>query len=197
MLNVGGVIDTKFLREQDGIGAVLLMSQAGNIGGDALADVLTGKVTPSGHLAVTWAEHYEDYPNAQTFSHMNGDIHDEYYEEGIYVGYRYFDTFDVTPAYPFGYGKSYTEFDVKIEEVTADAKNISVKVIVINTGDTYSGKEVVQVYYSAPAGNIEKPYQELAAYAKTKELAPGKVKNLLSHIRLKVWRLMMQREPLM
>lgn len=179
VLNVGGVIDTKFLREQDGIGAVLLMSQAGNIGGDALADVLTGKVTPSGHLAVTWAEHYEDYPNAQTFSHMNGDIHDEYYEEGIYVGYRYFDTFDVTPAYPFGYGKSYTEFDVKIEEVTADAKNISVKVIVINTGDTYSGKEVVQVYYSAPAGNIEKPYQELAAYAKTKELAPGESEELI------------------
>ncbi len=173
VLNVGGVIDTKFLREQDGIGAILLMSQAGNIGGYALADVLTGKVIPSGHLTTTWAENYEDYPNAKTFSHMNGDIHDEYYEEGIYVGYRYFDTFDVTPAYPFGYGKSYTEFDVKTEEVTADAKKISVKVSVKNVGDTYSGKEVVQVYYSAPTGKLEKPYQELAAYGKTKELAAG------------------------
>ncbi|MDY2659176.1 MAG: glycoside hydrolase family 3 N-terminal domain-containing protein, partial [[Ruminococcus] gnavus] len=179
VLNVGGVIDTKFLRAQEGIGAILLMSQAGNIGGYALADVLTGKVTPSGHLTTTWAENYEDYPNAKTFSHMNGDIHDEYYEEGIYVGYRYFDTFDVTPAYPFGYGKSYTTFDVKTEEVTADAKQISVKVRVTNTGATYSGKEVVQVYYSAPAGKLEKPYQELAAYAKTKELAPGESEELI------------------
>lgn len=179
MLNVGGVIDTKFLRAQEGIGAILLMSQAGNIGGHALADVLTGKVSPSGHLTTTWAENYEDYPNAKTFSHMNGDIHDEYYEEGIYVGYRYFDTFDVTPAYPFGYGKSYTTFDVKTEEVTADAKQISVKVCVTNTGATYSGKEVVQVYYSAPTGKLEKPYQELAAYAKTKELAPGESEELI------------------
>ena len=179
VLNVGGVIDTKFLRAQEGIGAILLMSQAGNIGGHALADVLTGKVTPSGHLTTTWAENYEDYPNAKSFSHMNGDIHDEYYEEGIYVGYRYFDTFDVTPAYPFGYGKSYTTFDVKTEEVTANAKQISVKVRVTNTGATYSGKEVVQVYYSAPAGKLEKPYQELAAYAKTKELAPGESEELI------------------
>ena len=178
-LIVGGVIDTKFLRAQEGIGAILLMSQAGNIGGHALADVLTGKVSPSGHLTTTWAENYEDYPNAKTFSHMNGDIHDEYYEEGIYVGYRYFDTFDVTPAYPFGYGKSYTTFDVKTEEVTADAKQISVKVCVTNTGATYSGKEVVQVYYSAPTGKLEKPYQELAAYAKTKELAPGESEELI------------------
>ena len=179
VLNVGGVIDTKFLRAQEGIGAILLMSQAGNIGGHALADVLTGKVSPSGHLTTTWAENYEDYPNAKTFSYMNGDIHDEYYEEGIYVGYRYFDTFDVTPAYPFGYGKSYTTFDVKTEEVTADAKQISVKVCVTNTGATYSGKEVVQVYYSAPTGKLEKPYQELAAYAKTKELAPGESEELI------------------
>ena len=179
VLNVGGVIDTKFLRAQEGIGAILLMSQAGNIGGHALADVLTGKVSPSGHLTTTWAENYEVYPNAKTFSHMNGDIHDEYYEEGIYVGYRYFDTFDVTPAYPFGYGKSYTTFDVKTEEVTADAKQISVKVCVTNTGATYSGKEVVQVYYSAPTGKLEKPYQELAAYAKTKELAPGESEELI------------------
>ena len=179
VLNVGGVIDTKFLRAQEGIGAILLMSQAGNIGGHVLADVLTGKVSPSGHLTTTWAENYEDYPNAKTFSHMNGDIHDEYYEEGIYVGYRYFDTFDVTPAYPFGYGKSYTTFDVKTEEVTADAKQISVKVCVTNTGATYSGKEVVQVYYSAPTGKLEKPYQELAAYVKTKELAPGESEELI------------------
>ena len=179
VLNVGGVIDTKFLRAQEGIGAILLMSQAGNIGGHALADVLTGKVSPSGHLTTTWAENYEDYPNAKTFSHMNGDIHDEYYEEGIYVGYRYFDTFDVTPAYPFGYGKSYTTFDVKTEEVTADAKQISVKVCVTNTGATYSGKEVVQIYVSCPNGELKKEAQRLTAFHKTKLLKPGEKEKLI------------------
>lgn len=173
ILNVGGVIDTKFLRAAKGIDAILLMSQAGNIGGIALADVLTGKVNPGGHLASTWAENYLDYPGAAAFSHMNGNTDDEYYEEGIYVGYRYFDTFNITPAYPFGYGLSYTTFDVSIDSVAVDASNVTVGVTVKNTGDTYSGREVIQVYYSAPQGQIEKPYQELAAYGKTKELAPG------------------------
>lgn len=173
VLNVGGVVDTRFLRSVDGIGAILLMSQAGNIGGYALADVITGKVTPSGHLTTTWGEHYSDYPSADTFSFVNGNVDDEYYKEGIYVGYRYFDTFNVTPAYPFGYGLSYTEFAMETLSVEADAERVTVTVKVTNTGDIYSGKEVVQVYYSAPEGALEKPYQELAAYAKTKELAPG------------------------
>lgn len=178
VLNVGSVIDTKFLRGEEGVGAILLMSQAGNIGGHALADVITGKVTPSGKLAATWAENYLDYPGAETFSHMNGDIHDEYYREGIYVGYRYFDTFNVTPAYPFGYGASYTEFAVETEAVEADGNTVTVKVKVSNTGKTFSGREVVQVYYSAPAGKLEKPYQELAAYKKTRLLAPGESQTL-------------------
>lgn len=178
VLNVGGVVDTKFLRAAKGINAVLLMSQAGNIGGYALADVVTGKVTPSGHLTTTWAENYTDYPSAETFSHMNGDIHDEYYKEGIYVGYRYFDSFNISPAYPFGYGSSYTSFEVETTEVCADAGQVSVTVKVTNTGKIYSGREVVQIYYSAPAGKLEKPYQELAAYTKTRELAPGESQTL-------------------
>ncbi|MDY3918278.1 MAG: glycoside hydrolase family 3 C-terminal domain-containing protein [Candidatus Limivivens sp.] len=178
VLNVGGVIDTKFLRGTKGIGAVLLMSQAGNVGGHALADVLTGKVTPSGHLASTWAENYQDYPCADTFSFRNGDTDDEYYREGIYVGYRYFDSFHVTPAYPFGYGLSYTEFEVKAKKAEVSGGQVTVEAVVTNTGDTYSGKEVVQVYYSAPKGRLEKPYQELAAYAKTRELAPGESETL-------------------
>lgn len=173
VLNVGGVIDTKFLRSLPQIGAILNMSQAGNISGYALADVLTGKVTPSGHLAMTWAENYTDYASAATFSHMNGDVDDEYYTDGIYVGYRYFDSFDVTPAYPFGYGKSYTDFSVKSNDVTVDGENVVVTATVTNTGSEYAGKEVVQVYISAPAGNLEKPYQELKGFAKTKELLPG------------------------
>ncbi len=173
VLNVGGVVDTKFLRACPNVGAILNMSQAGNISGYALADVLSGKVTPSGHLTTTWAEDYMDYASAATFSHMNGDTDDEYYDDDIYVGYRYFDTFDVEPAYPFGYGKSYTTFDVKTDGVWLCGDKVTVKATVTNTGSEYSGKEVVQVYYSAPQGNLEKPYQELIAFAKTGELAPG------------------------
>lgn len=178
VLNVGGVIDTKFLRGLKGINAILLMSQAGNIGGYALADVLLGKETPGGRLTSTWAENYLDYPGAAEFSHMNGDTDDEYYKEGIYVGYRYFDTFGVTPAYPFGYGLSYTSFDVKTNNVTVEKNQVKLSVTVKNTGDTHCGQEVVQVYYSAPAGKLEKPYQELVAFAKTKVLAPGEAETL-------------------
>lgn len=178
VLNVGGVIDTSWLKSAEGVGAVLLMSQAGNIGGYALADVLTGKVVPSGHLTTTWAKNYLDYPMAADFSYKNGDLDDEYYKEGIFVGYRYFDTFGIEPSYPFGYGLSYTDFSVRTLSAEADEKEISVKVEVKNTGESYSGREVVQVYVSAPAGRLEKPYQELAAYKKTKELAPGETQEL-------------------
>ena len=179
VLNVGGVIDTKFLRACPKIGAILNMSQAGNISGYALADVLTGKVTPSGHLTTSWAENYMDYASAPTFSHMNGDVDDEYYNDGIFVGYRYFDTFNIAPAYPFGYGISYTTFDVKTDGVCLDGDQVVVKATVTNTGSEYSGKEVVQVYYSAPVGSLpEKPYQELAGFAKTGELAPGESETL-------------------
>ncbi len=178
VLNVGGVVDTAFFRETKGIGALLLMSQAGNVSGHALADVLTGKVTPCGKLSTTWAKSYADYPSAADFSHMNGDLDDEYYREGIFVGYRYFDTFGVIPAYPFGYGSSYTSFEIKTQAVTADPLTAAVRVLVTNTGTQYAGKEVVQVYYSAPEGKLEKPMQELAAYAKTGLLAPGESQTL-------------------
>lgn len=178
VLNVGAVIDTKFLRETKGINAIVLMSQAGNIGGYALADILTGKVTPSGRLTSTWAENYSDYPGALEFSHMNGNVDDEYYKEGIYVGYRYFDAFGIEPAYPFGYGMSYTTFDVTTEGVSVEKDQVILSVTVKNTGDTYSGCEVVQVYCSAPEGRLEKPYQELVAYGKSKELAPREAQTL-------------------
>ena len=178
VLNVGGVIDTSWFYGNDKISAVVLMSQAGVNGSNALVDVLTGKVTPGGHLTMTWAAKYEDYPCADTFSHMNGDTDDEYYNEGIYVGYRYFDTFNITPVYPFGYGKSYTDFSIATTDIYADEKEVSLSVRVTNTGDTYSGKQVVQVYVSAPAGHLEKPYQELKAFRKTKDLAPGETQKL-------------------
>lgn len=173
VLNVGGVIDTTVLKGIEGINAIVLMSQLGNIGGYAIVDALCGKIAPSGKLTTTWAAKYEDYPSSAEFSHNNGDTEDGYYTEGIYVGYRYFDTFNVAPNYCFGYGRTYTDFAIETQGVTADADAVSVKVKVTNVGREYAGKEVVQVYYSAPDGHLEKPYQELAAYAKTDLLAPG------------------------
>ena len=172
VLNVGGVMDMKALRAVPGLDAILLMSQAGNYGGYALADVLTGKAYPSGHLTTTWALNYTDYPCADTFSHRNGELDDEYYREGIYVGYRYFDTFNLPVQYPFGYGLSYTTFALAMESVSADAEKVCLAVRVTNTGSC-PGRETVQVYYSAPEGALEKPYQELAAFGKTKELQQG------------------------
>ena len=178
VLNVGGVIDTAFYREIDGLDAMLLMSQPGQQAGDALVQVLNGEVTPSGKLTDTWALSYDDYPSSAAFAGNDGDIYHEIYEEDIYVGYRYFDTFGLDVAYPFGYGLSYTDFTILVTDVTADAETVSVSATVTNTGDTYAGKEVVQVYFSAPEGELEVPYQELAAYAKTDELAPGQSQEL-------------------
>lgn len=188
VLNTGGVMDTRFLRNTKGIGAILLMSQAGNISGDAAADVIAGKVNPSGKLSDTWAEKYEDYPFSGEFSHNDGNVDDAYYKEGIYVGYRYFDTFHITPAYCFGYGLSYTDFSVETEGICLDGDNVIVPVKVTNTGSC-EGKEVVQVYCSAPgavedmtggrmAALLEKPYQELAAFEKTRLLKPGEEQSM-------------------
>ena len=173
VLNVGGVMNVAEIKEIPGISSIVLMSQLGNLGGNALADVLTGAVTPSGKTTDTWAKRYEDYPFAMQFSHNNGNVDEEYYKEGIYVGYRYFDTFGIKPEYCFGYGKSYTEFDIATETVVLDGTTVKVTAKVTNTGDTYAGKEVVQVYYSAPEGTLDKPYQELAGYKKSALLAPG------------------------
>ena len=178
LLNIGGIIDTKELKRIPGVNAVLYIGQAGNITGLAAADVLCAKTMPSGKLTDTWADDYSDYPSSEGFSGNDNNVDDEYYTEGIYVGYRYFDTFNVTPGYCFGYGISYTEFSIKTIDVSADEANIHVTVEVRNIGEKYSGKEVVQIYYSAPAGNVEKPYQELAGFGKTRLLAPGECQTL-------------------
>lgn len=172
VLNVGGVVDTTFLREELRPDAILLMSQVGNVSGLALADVISGAVTPCGHLTTTWAKRYEDYPCAEKFSYLSGDVTDEYYREGIYVGYRWFDAFGIEPAYPFGFGKSYTTFAMETE-AACNQERVELRVKVTNTGSRYAGREVVQVYASAPEGAIEKPVQQLVAYAKTRTLAPG------------------------
>ena len=173
VLNVGGVIDLSFTDDIP-VSALVLLSQAGMEGGNALADVLTGAVPPCGHLTDTWAYRYEDYPSAATFGHMNGNLVQEYYNEGIYVGYRYFDSFEVKPRYPFGYGLSYTTFKLCPEstELISGAA-ATVRVRVVNTG-AYPGREVVQLYAACPfnekRGTEDK---RLVSFAKTSLLAPG------------------------
>ncbi len=180
ILNVGGIIDLSFL-EKYSIAALVLLSQAGMEGGNGLTDVLSGAVTPSGKLTDTWAYYYEDYPSSATFSHNNGNIIEEKYYEGIYVGYRYFDSFEVEPRYPFGYGLSYTTFDVTTENAEwksdAEAKTIAVTVKVTNTGSC-AGKEVVQVYAACPSGKLKKERKRLAAFEKTALLQPGESETL-------------------
>ena len=172
-LNIANLVDTTELKKIKGLNAILLAGQAGNATGNIVADVVLGKSIPSGKLTDTWAASYEDYPSSKNFSHNNGDTNDEYYSDGIYVGYRYFDTFNVTPNYCFGYGKGYTDFETEVRDVEADDKNVTVTASVKNIGDTFAGKEVVQVYYSAPDGTIEKPYQELGGFGKSDLLSPG------------------------
>ncbi len=182
LLNVGGVIDTAPIREMKGINAVVLMGQLGNIGGLVAGDVLTGKTCPCGKLTDTWAKDYYDYPSSRTFSHNNGNVDDEYYTEDIFVGYRYFNVHRIEPAYCFGYGKSYTQFEIKAEvfsvENAGEDKRITLETAVTNIGKEYAGREVIQVYYTAPEGELSKPYQELAAFAKTRLLKPGETQRL-------------------
>ncbi|WP_125710781.1 glycoside hydrolase family 3 protein [Companilactobacillus zhongbaensis] len=178
LLNVGGQIDTKFIDQIPDLDSVLLVSQGGQNVGIAVADIISGKVTPSGKLAQTWAKNYSDYPASATFADNDGNSDQENYTEGIYVGYRYFDSYNVTPKYEFGYGLSYTTFDTKTDSVAVNGNNLVTKVTVTNTGDKYSGRQVVQEYYSAPKGTVDKAFQNLAAYGKTDVLAPGESQTL-------------------
>ena len=178
VINCGSAMDMAFAEEIPGINAIVYICQLGTEGGHAFADVISGAVTPSGKLADTWAKQYTDVPFSQEFSYLNGNLQDEYYKEGIYVGYRYFDTFGVEPAYPFGFGMSYTDFAICSSGVSLDGSKVTVKALVSNTGSLHSGKEVVQLYVSAPSGKLHKEYQSLAAFGKTELLAPGQRQEL-------------------
>ena len=173
VVNVGSVFDMSFLDEITGIGAVVYYAQQGMKGGSAFADLICGKVSPSAKTVDTWPKKYEDIPFAMEYSYLNGNTDEEYYREGIYVGYRYFDTFDVEPRYPFGYGLSYTSFSIEPGRAGADGTKVTLPVKVTNTGDTYTGKEVIQLYVSCPQAEQAKEYQKLAAFAKTGALKPG------------------------
>lgn len=170
VLNVGGVVDISPV--VDKVENILVLSQLGIVTGDALADVLLGKAYPSGKLTTTWAK-AEDYSKIGDF----GEPDDTRYREGIFVGYRYFDAAQIKPAFPFGYGLGYTEFSIKPGNYKVENGELHVDVTVKNTGN-FPGKEVVQLYYSAPEGRLKKPLRELGAFLKTKELKPGKSQTL-------------------
>ena len=164
VINAGGPVDVTELGD---VKNILVLSQLGVETGAALADILLGKQNPSGKLATTWTT-WEDYFPMEDF----GDHNDTRYREGIYVGYRYFDTVGKKAMFPFGYGLSYTTFSIGDLSASVQKDQITVTATVTNTGK-YPGKEVVQVYTSAPQGKLDKPYQDLVGFAKTATLAPG------------------------
>lgn len=190
ILNIGGVIEVAEWRDK--VDAILLAWQPGLEGGNAIADVVSGKVNPSGKLATTFPIAYKDDYSAKNFPGkefpdrpvqgvfgQKAFESEVVYEEGVYVGYRYFSTFKVKPAYEFGYGLSYTDFsynNLKLSSVVM-ADNITVNVSVTNNG-TVAGKEVVELYLTAPNSKMDKPATELKAFAKTKLLQPGEVQEL-------------------
>ncbi|MBS6678334.1 MAG: glycoside hydrolase family 3 C-terminal domain-containing protein [Clostridiales bacterium] len=209
ILNVNGLIDLPWIGKYPGIKGLIFLGIPGEEGAAALAEILTGQVSPSGKMAVTVAEHYEDYPSAKYFSwdkeHLDQIADYETYGlsaeengsrgfakspvtlywEDIYAGYRYFDTFGKPVLYPFGFGLTYTSFEISASGLKKTADGIEITARVKNTGDR-AGKEVVQIYLSlwgqvnkdGQTSTIERPYQELKGFEKTSLLAPGRTETL-------------------
>ena len=194
VLNIGGEIESASWKNLPD--AILLAWQPGQEGGYSVADILSGKVTPSGKLTMTWINNYMDDPSSKNFPYdqkndgmmgmgaaLGGQQRDQKnvtysnFEEGIWVGYRYYNTVGKEVSYPFGYGLSYTTFAYSAPKVTPTKDGFRATVTVKNTGKVV-GKEVVELYVSAPAGNLVKPEQELKGFAKTKELQPGESQTL-------------------
>jgi beta-glucosidase len=169
ILNIGGVVETASWK--DSVDAVLLAWQPGQEAGHAIADVLTGAVNPSGKLATTFPVKYDDVASSKNFPSAAQNPSEVVYEEGIYVGYRYADKAGVAPAYPFGYGLSFTTFTYGPVKATVSGNKVQVSMEVTNSGKV-AGKEAVQLYVSAP-GSIDKPLRELKAFGKTRLLKPG------------------------
>ena len=198
VLNIGGAIETASWKHIPD--AILLAWTPGQEGGLAVADILCGKANPSGKLPMTFAVSYLDIPSSHNFPYnyknvqsgmwdflwggpkrQKKDVDYTDYNEGIYVGYRYFQTAGVPVSYPFGYGKSYTTFEYSKPVVKATADGFTATITVKNTG-AVAGKEAVQLYVAAPAGGLEKPAFELKGFAKTKELAPGESQTLTINV---------------
>lgn len=172
LLNTCGVIDTKFIRRLKNLKALLFIGMGAACTGSVVAGVLSGRINPSGKLTTTWAENYMDYPSAATYGATDGDLDDEFYREGIYVGYRWFDDMHIRPAYCFGYGLSYTNFQIQPLDFVRDSDSIALSAAVTNVGRC-AGKEVVQIYVHQPEGKIRKVVKLLAGFEKTRLLPAG------------------------
>ena len=197
IINSGSVMETCSWRDR--VDAILCAWQPGEEGGNSVADVLTGKANPSGKLTMTWPVAATDHPSTKNFpkeydmysykemlgwgAPIQGEDFTNH-EEDIYVGYRYFDTFQKPVAYPFGYGLSYTTFEFQKPVVKSSANGVTISVTVKNTGSV-SGKEVAQVYVTAPRKQLQKPVHELKAFAKTRELKPGESQTLTMQIAIR------------
>lgn len=198
VLNIGGAIETASWKHIPD--AILLAWTPGQEGGLAVADILSGKANPSGKLPMTFPVSYLDIPSSHNFPYnyknvqtgmwdflwggpkrQKKDVDYTEYNEGIYVGYRYFQTAGAPVSYPFGYGKSYTTFEYSKPVVKATADGFTATITVKNTGSV-AGKEAVQLYVAAPAGGLEKPAFELKGFAKTKTLAPGEAQTLTINV---------------
>lgn len=171
VLNVSGIVDLSPVVNQ--VKNIFLLSQTGTPIGAAFADVLLGRSYPSGKLASTWAK-WESYSKIGDF----GNPDDTRYIEGIYVGYRYFDTIGTQPLFPFGFGLSYTTFSLRIGVPSLSRTVVTIPVTVLNNGER-KGKEVAQLYVSVPEGKLDQPYQVLAAFGKTNELVPGESETII------------------
>lgn len=170
ILNYSGVMDITFA-ERYNIDAIVYTSMGGEETGNSVADILVGNVSPSGKLTDSWCK-LEDYITNDRITELSIP-----YNEGIFVGYRYFDTFGIDPQYPFGFGLSYTYFDINVKGVSVEKTYVNIDVEVKNVGN-FKGKEVVQVYLSEPEVKLPKAYQQLATFKKTKELGVGETENL-------------------
>ena len=170
ILNYSGVMDITFA-ERYNIDAIVYTSMGGEETGNSVADILVGNVSPSGKLTDSWCK-LEDYITNDRITELSIP-----YNEGIFVGYRYFDTFGIDPVYPFGFGLSYTDFDINVKGVSVEKTCVNIDVEVKNVGK-FKGKEVVQVYLSEPEGKLPKAYQQLATFKKTTELGVGETENL-------------------
>lgn len=184
VLNTGGVVETSSWKDM--ADAIVLAWQPGQEGGNAIADVLSGKVNPSGKLPMTFPKDYFDIPSSKNFPYdyygskfdsSKKNIGYTDYAEGIWIGYRYFDTYDKAVSYPFGYGLSYTTFRYGDAKLKKSGNTCTVTVKITNTGSV-CGKEVAELYTSAPKGKLEKPRRELKAFAKTRTLQPGESEEL-------------------
>ncbi len=178
ILNTCGVIDTKRIRALGNLRALVFAGLGAAQTGSGIAEILSGKVSPSGKLASTWAQNYLDYPSAASYAGVDGELDDELYREGIYVGYRWFDAFRVKPAYCFGYGLSYTQFSLLPAGFARDGERVRLSVRVTNTGHTHAGKQVVQLYVRQPRGALRKAVKVLVGYEKTQLLAPSEAQTL-------------------